>query len=111
MSKYSRSTLTTLSKRMQLIAKTYFASRKRTQLEERLFDSNDKHEKNKYDTYTERVENAYKKLDSLERLFINNEFFYQEYAFWWIERFSKNTYYRYKKKAIIHFLVLFYEEE
>ena len=111
MSKYSRSTLTTLSKKMELISKTYFVSKKRIKLKDGLHEKFDKHEKNASDIYIDRVEQAYEQLDPLEQLFINNDFFYQEYPFWWTENFSRSTYFRQKKKAIIHFLVLFYEED
>lgn len=57
--------------------------------------------------YIKRVKSAYETLDDLEKQFINNEFFYQEYPDWWKKRYSKTTYYRIKKKSMMDFLEAF----
>lgn len=54
--------------------------------------------------YIASVENAFNCLDNVERMFINNDFFYQDYPFWWETIYSRCTYYRYKRKAMISFL-------
>ena len=54
---------------------------------------------------------AYSGLNPIEQLFINNDFFYEDYPDWWKELYSKSQYTRYMKRAIVHFLRLFYDED
>ena len=111
MARLDKSNLSTLSRQMELIAATFFNSKKyQSETENKLFDIEGGLEENQYTTYISRVEETYRKLNPLEQLFINNDYFYQNYPFWWMEIFSRTTYYRYKKKALIHFLRLFYDE-
>lgn len=53
--------------------------------------------------YVSRVKNAYEQLDPVGQSFINNEFFYQKYPFWWEKIYSKTTYYRLKRKSMESF--------
>ena len=53
--------------------------------------------------YVMRVKNAFNKLDPIGQSFINNEFFYQKYPFWWEDIYSKTTYYRLKRKSMESF--------
>ena len=58
--------------------------------------------------YLLKVEDAYRKLDERERNLINNEFFYQNYHYWWVGLYSKTSFYRFKKRAMLKFLEAFY---
>ena len=61
-----------------------------------------------YQVYLLRVEKAYRSLYERERNLINNEFFFQNYQNWWIGIYSKTSFYRFKKKAMLRFLEAFY---
>ena len=61
-----------------------------------------------YNSYLEKVFKAFASLSDMERNLINNEFFYQSYHNWWESIYSKATFYRYKKKAMVKFLGAFY---
>lgn len=61
-----------------------------------------------YQVYLLRVERAYRSLDERERNLINNEFFFQNYQNWWIGLYSRTSFYRFKKKTMLHFLEAFY---
>ncbi|MEA5061066.1 MAG: hypothetical protein VB015_01430 [Erysipelotrichaceae bacterium] len=51
-----------------------------------------------------KVESAFNHLSALDKQFINNEFFYEQYQFWWVPIYSKSTFYRLKRKAMSTFL-------
>ena len=53
--------------------------------------------------YVKRVKNAYLELNGEMRRFINNDFFYEDYPFWWKRYYSKATYYRLKRKSMLKF--------
>ena len=55
------------------------------------------------------VRNAYASLNREERTFINNEFFYQKYPYWWKDYYSFSSYRRTKYKSMTHFLEVFYD--
>lgn len=57
-----------------------------------------------------KVQKAYNALSENEKNLINNEFFYQSYNLWWQGLYSKATFYRYKKEAMMSFLEAFYNE-
>ena len=61
-----------------------------------------------YQVYLLRVEKAYRSLDERERNLINNEFFFLFYQNWWIGIYSKTSFYRFKKRAMLRFLEAFY---
>lgn len=61
----------------------------------------------KYRQYIKRVEEAFAQLDAVDKMFINNEFFYSDYPYWWQEYYSSSTFYRIKEKAVDNFLRLF----
>lgn len=63
-----------------------------------------------YDQYIDKVSSAFCKLSDSERNLINNEFFFQSYHNWWESIYSKATFYRYKKKAMMKFLEAFYND-
>ena len=58
--------------------------------------------------YINKVFTAFNSLNEAERNLINNEFFFQSYHRWWESIYSKATFYRYKKKAMLKFLGAFY---
>lgn len=45
------------------------------------------------------VENAFDKLDSLDREFINNEYFFNAKPYWWEKVYSRATFFRLKRLA------------
>ena len=59
--------------------------------------------------YIDKVFKAFASLSEMERNLINNEFFFQSYHNWWESIYSKATFYRYKKKAMVKFLGAFYD--
>ena len=62
------------------------------------------------DLYFLKVQKAYSRLSNSNKNLINNEFFYQNYHLWWQGLYSKATFYRYKKEAMVSFLEAFYNE-
>ena len=54
-------------------------------------------------SYVLKVKKAYEQLDPIDRDFINNEFFYQKYPYWWENIYSKTTFYRLKRKSMESF--------
>ena len=63
-----------------------------------------------YNQYLEKVNKAFDVLTESEKNLINNEFFYQSYHNWWESIYSKATFYRYKKQAMMKFLGAFYND-
>ena len=53
--------------------------------------------------FIDKVKRAYEKLDYLERLFINNDFFYEQYPMWWMSYYSRSTYYRIRHRSMNNF--------
>ena len=60
-----------------------------------------------YKSYIMRVKYAYNKLDLIDKRIINNDFFFQEYPGWWVDIYSKSTYYRLRSRSIKNFLEAF----
>lgn len=60
--------------------------------------------------YMDKVSKAFALLSPSEKNLINNEFFYQSYNNWWESIYSKATFYRYKKRAMVKFLEAFYND-
>ena len=65
---------------------------------------------NNYSQYLEKVSKAFESLSESEKNLINNEFFFQSYHNWWEPVYSKATFYRYKKQAMMKFLGAFYND-
>ena len=63
-----------------------------------------------YAQYLDKVNKAFDALSESEKNLINNEFFYQSYHNWWEPIYSKATFYRYKKQAMMKFLGAFYND-
>ena len=107
-----KESLRSLTKHMELIAKTFFEFKKEDKNEKLvLADINQFDSKHSQNHFVHRVEEAYSGLNPIEQLFINNDFFYEDYPDWWKELYSKTQYTRYMKRAIVHFLRLFYDED
>lgn len=62
-----------------------------------------------YRYYIDKVERAFRKLDELSKMFINNDFFYCAYPYWWVDKFPTSSYYRLKANAVDNFLRYFNE--
>ena len=58
--------------------------------------------------YLGKVFKAFDSLNETEKNLINNEFFFQSYHHWWESIYSKATFYRHKKRAMLKFLGAFY---
>ena len=107
-----KESLRSLTKHMELIAKTFFEFKRENRNEKLvLADINQFDSKHSQNHFVHRVEEAYSGLNPIEQLFINNDFFYEDYPDWWKELYSKSQYTRYMKRAIVHFLRLFYDED
>lgn len=107
-----KETLNSLSKQMELVAKTYFAAKSYIHTHvTRLNDSGTSDAKHRQTLFIKKVQETYDMLNPIEQLFINNDFFYEEYPNWWKDIYSKNQYQLFKKRAIIHFLRIFYDED
>ena len=63
-----------------------------------------------YEEYAKDVEHALESLDALDQKILNREFFHCTNKFWWIGLYSRTTYYRIRRKAIVKFLRTFYEQ-
>ena len=109
MNNIEKSSLKSLTKHMEIISKTYFIDRTKQQTY-CLNDSSIHMETSPKALFISKVEESFEKLDALEKLIINNDFFYEDYDYWWDEIFSKKSYLYLKKRAIVHFLKSFYEE-
>ena len=89
--------------------KFFFAKKMHDVCKEFLLGESNLNEDNPYDSYLIKVQEAYDTLNDLEKNLINNEFFYQNYNQWWKTLYSKASFYRYKKEAMLKFLGAFYD--
>ena len=83
-----------LSDYVKTIADNYFTAREKIRKSE---------ETEVNSLYVLKVKKAYEQLDPIDKDFINNEFFYQKYPYWWEKIYSKATYYRLKRKSMESF--------
>ena len=88
--------------------KFFFAKKIREENNKHMLGERSLNEDNPYDYYLLKVQEAYDSLNDLQKNLINNEFFYQSYNQWWKPLYSKATFYRYKKEAMLKFLGAFY---
>ena len=84
------------------VADFYFYALKHVESRGRIFDSEEA--MCDYERFVIRVRNAYDKLDNVEKAFINNDFFFEKYPFWWQNIYSKTTYYRLKRRSMTNFM-------
>lgn len=94
-----------LNRSIKNIAKNYFSAKEKLKKH-----CEPQHLKFVTNRFIKRVEKAYSKLDNLDQYFINNEFFYEAYPFWWKKIYSKTTYYRLMRKSMTHFKEAFDNE-
>ena len=106
-----KSSLIDLDKKMKAVAKNYFISRKIQELDELAMKDAEEIEKTQHSVYVRRIERAFNSLSREEQTFINNDYFYEAYPFWWLKQYPPSTYYRIKKKSVINFLKALYNEE
>ena len=100
-----------LSDMLAVVADRFFIARKIQLMKNKdFFAENDYVDDVHYTQYIDKVNSAFSRLDARERNLINNEFFFQSYNNWWESIYSKATFYRYKKKAMMKFLEAFYNE-
>ena len=97
----------TIEKQVSEIVKKYFASRKQYNLIS--FSSGEEDYLNPYYIYFRNVEIAFSKLNDIEQLIINNDYFLNDYYGWWEFLFSKEDYLKYKNRAVRKFVRLVYE--
>lgn len=93
-----------------VVDRFFFARKIYAMKNEGYIAENDYLEDEHYIQYMEKVSEAFTKLNESERNLINNEFFFQSYNNWWESIYSKATFYRYKKKAMMKFLEAFYND-
>lgn len=86
--------------RMEKIASLYFSIKKDIEINLYLSDGSVSPE----EIMLERIENSYQNLESFERMIINNDFFYNDYAGWWQNYCSRNEYIKRRRRAINQFL-------
>ena len=110
MNRFKTMTFLALDKKMRVVANAYFASEKKRKAISHLSDSESQFDKERYQTFSDRVKWAFSSLSKEEQKFINNEYFYEEYPYWWLGQYKKREFKKNKKKAVINFLILFYEE-
>ena len=96
-----------LSKKIEGIAREYFASKKEINSQGGFLDPSRIDEDSPSAKYMGKVNDAYCSLNDIEKAIIYNDFFYQGYPMWWKGRYNRSTYYRYKNKAMIHFMEAF----
>lgn len=106
-----KETLQSLIRHMDLIAKTFFDFEGYKEEPSILADISQFDSKHQQNQFVYRVKEAFEDLNPTEQLFINNDFFYEDYPNWWKGIYSPMQYARYKKRAIIHFLRNFYDLE
>ncbi|MCQ3034974.1 MAG: hypothetical protein MJ248_01950 [Bacilli bacterium] len=54
--------------------------------------------------YIAKVEYAFARLDVVDKTIINNDFFYSDDQYWWVNVYPQSTYYRLKVLAVSRFL-------
>lgn len=98
-----------LSEKVQEISSLYFLALRRVREGECVSDSGSvAHDDQQFFIY--RVRFAFHSLEDAEKIIINNEFFYNAYPGWWKEAFTRSTFYRLKKRCMLHFLEAFESE-
>lgn len=109
---YTKENFKALCKDTQEVARLYFKALSNFKGEvervDLVMENNSKANKQHRDEinhiYLLKVEKAFQKLDVDAQKIINNDFFYNNYKYWWIELYSTSTYYRLKRQAIVRFL-------
>ena len=97
-------TFSEMAKSLRLIAKNYFTAQRYLRARICGFSSGDEATINAHQKFISRVHRAYDELADDEKEFINNDFFYDNYPKWWVDRYSVSSYYRHKKTIMRKFL-------
>ena len=98
-----------LADMIEIVSERFFVARKMYSMENGgLFAEKDLGSREECQLYIKKVFDAFSTLNESERNLINNEFFFQSYHNWWESIYSKATFYRYKKRAMVKFLGAFY---
>ena len=63
-----------------------------------------------YERFVLKVRRAFDKLSQTEKLFINNDFFYQDYPYWWLGKYSKSSYHKIRMRSMLAFKEAFENE-
>jgi hypothetical protein len=106
----SRRKLRALSAETKEVARLYFQALDSSSLKNGRRDLNmsihcDNYGRNEINNlFVAKIEGAFRRLDLESRRIINNDFFFNNYKFWWVELYSTSTYYRLKRIAMCHFL-------
>ena len=109
MEQFEIKTFKDLSDMTYVVADRFFLARRMTTTEEEgCIAECDLGNESECIQFLDKVFKAFGTLSEAERNLINNEFFFQSYHNWWESIYSKATFYRYKKKAMVKFLGAFY---
>ena len=72
------------------------------------FSNGDFDEYSPFYKYYKDVEAAFNNLNKEQKRLINNDYFHQAYAYWWISLYKKNQYIKIKKASLADFLEAFH---
>lgn len=97
-----------LENEINQIAEMYFSAISSKNDEEVLYDSEE--ELSDYERFVLRIRRAFESLNKEEQLFINNEFFYQDYPNWWKKRYSKAAFFKIRNRSMKRFKEAFDHE-
>lgn len=90
-----------LLEEIELISKNYFYALKQIKNEQTLNDSNKG--PSQYQIFVSRVKYAYHTLSATDQIFINNEFFFEDYPRWWEKSYTTSEFYRQRLKSMKNF--------
>ena len=108
MEQISKQSFKALSDMTSVIAERFFLARRIRDIKNGDYLAEVDIDGDAYNQYLEKVNKAFSVLNESEKNLINNEFFFQSYHNWWEPIYSKATFYRYKKQAMMKFLGAFY---
>jgi len=61
----------------------------------------------RYKNYKRLIDSILDKMDRNDRTILINDYFYRKNSQWWVEIYSRSSYYRMKRKALDSFLSFF----
>ena len=88
-----------LENEINQISRMFFLAREVDEFE-KLSDIDAVDEKERY---VSRVRAAFDSLKEEEKEMINNEFFYENYPFWWVNKYSRSAFYRLRNRSMFNF--------
>ena len=89
------------------IASIYFTAL--AQIRKEMISSGEEDYYSPFVKYYHDVEEAFSRLDKEKKTIVNNEYFYQSYNGWWINKYKPRVFNKLKKAAIKEFVEAFYE--